>query len=116
MVHPFVTLPNFVSVTPSMGVLFPILIRGKVSILFFEGNYGIKGSRRGTERQESKHRLSRIATFLLPGFVLVAFLDCFLMPPRTSYLRMAAPPVNWELSYQPLIKTMTQRHVYGQSD
>jgi hypothetical protein len=25
MVHPFVTLPNFVSVTPSMGVLFPIL-------------------------------------------------------------------------------------------
>jgi hypothetical protein len=30
MVHPFVTAPNFVSVTPSMGVLFPILRRGKV--------------------------------------------------------------------------------------
>jgi hypothetical protein len=31
MVHPFVSAPNFVSVTPSMGVLFPILRRGKVS-------------------------------------------------------------------------------------
>jgi hypothetical protein len=25
MVHPFITAPNFVSVTPSMGVLFPFL-------------------------------------------------------------------------------------------
>jgi hypothetical protein len=25
MVHPFVLAPNFVSVTPSMGILFPIL-------------------------------------------------------------------------------------------
>jgi hypothetical protein len=32
MIHPFVSAPNFVSVTPSMGVLFPILRRGKVSI------------------------------------------------------------------------------------
>jgi hypothetical protein len=31
MVHPFDSAPNFVSVTPSMGVLFPILRRGKVS-------------------------------------------------------------------------------------
>ena len=31
MVHPFVSAPNFVSVTPSMGVLFPILRRGIVS-------------------------------------------------------------------------------------
>jgi hypothetical protein len=30
---PFITAPNFVSVTPSMGVLFPILRRGKVSTL-----------------------------------------------------------------------------------
>jgi hypothetical protein len=29
MVHPFVTAPNFVSVTPSMGVLFPFLRKGK---------------------------------------------------------------------------------------
>jgi hypothetical protein len=29
MVHPFVSAPNFVSVTPSMGVLFPILRRSK---------------------------------------------------------------------------------------
>jgi hypothetical protein len=38
MVHPFVTAPNFFSVTPSMGILFPILRRGKVSTrwsLFF---------------------------------------------------------------------------------
>jgi hypothetical protein len=28
MVHPFISAPNFVSVTPSMGVLFPILRRG----------------------------------------------------------------------------------------
>jgi hypothetical protein len=34
MVHPFVTAPNIVSVTPSMGVLFPILRRGKVSTLW----------------------------------------------------------------------------------
>ena len=34
MVHPFVSTPNFVSVTPSMGVLFPILRRGKVSTLW----------------------------------------------------------------------------------
>jgi hypothetical protein len=27
MVHPFISAPNFVSVTPSMGVLFPILRR-----------------------------------------------------------------------------------------
>jgi hypothetical protein len=25
MVHPFISVPNFVSVTPPMGVLFPIL-------------------------------------------------------------------------------------------
>jgi hypothetical protein len=31
MVHPFISAPNFVSVTPSMGVLFPILRRGEVS-------------------------------------------------------------------------------------
>ena len=31
MVYPFVSAPNFVSVTPSMDVLFPILRRGKVS-------------------------------------------------------------------------------------
>jgi hypothetical protein len=34
MVHPFVSAPNFVSVTPSMGVLFPIRRRGKVSTLW----------------------------------------------------------------------------------
>jgi hypothetical protein len=34
MVHPFVSAPNFVSVTSSMGVLFPILRRGKVSTLW----------------------------------------------------------------------------------
>jgi hypothetical protein len=34
IVHPFVSAPNFVSVKPSMGVLFPILRRGKVSTLW----------------------------------------------------------------------------------
>ena len=33
MVHSFVSTPNFVSVTPSMGVLFPIIRRGTVSTL-----------------------------------------------------------------------------------
>jgi hypothetical protein len=33
-VHPFISAPNFVSVTPSIGVLFPILRRGKVSTLW----------------------------------------------------------------------------------
>jgi hypothetical protein len=31
MVHPFVLAPNFVSVTPSIGILFPILTRNEVS-------------------------------------------------------------------------------------
>jgi hypothetical protein len=34
MVHPFLSAPNFFSVTPSMGVLFPILRRGEVSTLW----------------------------------------------------------------------------------
>ena len=33
MDHPFISAPNFVSVTPSMGVLFPFLRKGKVSTL-----------------------------------------------------------------------------------
>jgi hypothetical protein len=33
VVHPFLSAPKFVSVTPSMGVLFSILKRGKVSTL-----------------------------------------------------------------------------------
>ena len=33
MVHPLVLAPNFVSVTPSMGILFPILRRNEVSLL-----------------------------------------------------------------------------------
>jgi hypothetical protein len=31
MVHPFILGPNFVSVTPSMDILFPILGRNEVS-------------------------------------------------------------------------------------
>jgi hypothetical protein len=34
MVHSFILAPNFVSVTPSMGVLFPILRRNEVSTLW----------------------------------------------------------------------------------
>ena len=34
MVYPFVLAPNFVSVTPSMGILFPILKRNEVSTLW----------------------------------------------------------------------------------
>ena len=30
MVHPFVSAPNFVSISPSMGILFPILGRNEV--------------------------------------------------------------------------------------
>jgi hypothetical protein len=33
MVHPFISAPNFVSVTPSKGVLFPLLRRGIVFTL-----------------------------------------------------------------------------------
>jgi hypothetical protein len=32
MVHPFISAPNFVSVTPSRGVLFPLLRRGIVRL------------------------------------------------------------------------------------
>jgi hypothetical protein len=34
MVFPSVSAPNFVSVTPSMGILFPSLRRSKVSTLW----------------------------------------------------------------------------------
>jgi hypothetical protein len=34
MVHPFISAPNFGSVTPSMGVLFPNLRRGIEDTLF----------------------------------------------------------------------------------
>ena len=34
IVHSFIIAPNFVSVTPSMGILFPILRRDKVSTLW----------------------------------------------------------------------------------
>jgi hypothetical protein len=34
MVHLFVSAPNFVSVTLSMGVLFPVIRRGKVTTLW----------------------------------------------------------------------------------
>jgi hypothetical protein len=33
MVHPSVSAPNFVSVTPSMGILLPLLRRLKISTL-----------------------------------------------------------------------------------
>jgi hypothetical protein len=32
VVHPFILAPNFVSVTPSMGVLFPILIQMNICL------------------------------------------------------------------------------------
>jgi hypothetical protein len=32
MVHPFILAPNFVSATPSMDILFPILGRNEVSM------------------------------------------------------------------------------------
>jgi hypothetical protein len=35
MIHPFILAPNFVSVTPSIGILFPILRRNEVSTLWF---------------------------------------------------------------------------------
>jgi hypothetical protein len=31
IVYPFVLAPNFISITPSMGILFPILRRNEVS-------------------------------------------------------------------------------------
>ena len=34
MVHPFVLAPNFVSVTPSMDVFFPIIRRNEVSTVW----------------------------------------------------------------------------------
>ena len=34
MVHPFVSAPNFVSVTSPMGILFPIVRRDEVSTLW----------------------------------------------------------------------------------
>jgi hypothetical protein len=45
MVHPFISAPNFVSVTPSMGVLFPNLRRGIVSTLAYTSKILLKGPR-----------------------------------------------------------------------
>jgi hypothetical protein len=50
MVHPFISAPNFVSVTPSMGVLFPNLRRGIVSTL--QCNYLIKPKAHSTLKED----------------------------------------------------------------
>jgi hypothetical protein len=42
MVHPFITAPNFVSVTPSIGVLFPILRRGNQTFSLPPGFFGLR--------------------------------------------------------------------------
>jgi hypothetical protein len=39
MVHPFVLAPNFISVSPSMGILFPILQDPPVTLLFFPTSF-----------------------------------------------------------------------------
>jgi hypothetical protein len=39
MVHPFISASNFVSVTPSKGVLFPLLRRGIVSTLPVQNSF-----------------------------------------------------------------------------
>jgi hypothetical protein len=75
MVHPFISAPNFVSVTPSMGVLFPLLRRGIVSTLqssFFlsfmclanckEGSGGDRGGSQaltGGDKQEAANLRQR---------------------------------------------------------
>jgi hypothetical protein len=41
MVHPFVLAPNLVSVTPSMGILFPILRRNEVSDGFLRQGFSV---------------------------------------------------------------------------
>jgi hypothetical protein len=41
MVHPLISAPNFVSVTPSKGVLFPLLRRGIVSTL--QSSFDLEG-------------------------------------------------------------------------
>ena len=43
MVHRFISAPNFASVTPSMGVLFPIQRRGKVSLAAYVSEDGLVG-------------------------------------------------------------------------
>jgi hypothetical protein len=49
IVHPFVLAPNFVSVTPFVGILFPILRRNEVSTWWSSPNGEARESAQGAE-------------------------------------------------------------------
>ena len=88
MVLPSVSAPNFVSVTPSMGILFPILRRNKVSTLwssFFLSFMRFANCIMGILSFWENSHLSVLSHFLT-GF-------------RTTSLGMAPPTVGWALSY-----------------
>jgi hypothetical protein len=52
MVHPFISTPNFVSVTPSKGVLLPLLRRGIVFTL--QSGAGGKHKSKSNRNQDIK--------------------------------------------------------------
>jgi hypothetical protein len=87
MVHPFVSAPNFVSVTPSMGVLFPILRRGTDSMPDMSPsykNYSFMDWEKISQLniQELKLTLQKIASKLVD----------FGMYPKTNRLVMCSVP------------------------
>jgi hypothetical protein len=55
MVHAVLTTPNIVFVTPSMVALFPILRRGKVSIISFSIIKDMKSRKKNIEGNQNKH-------------------------------------------------------------
>jgi hypothetical protein len=61
MVHPFVSAPNFVSVTPSMGVLFPIL----TYITHITGNNVVKNYDNNNKNQSQEFLLSLVRAQLI---------------------------------------------------
>jgi hypothetical protein len=100
MVHPFILAPNFVSVTPSMGILFPILGRNEIStrwssfflilLCFANCIMGILGFWANIHLSVSSYQVSSFVGLCLSLFVFVSvFLFCFVLFFETEFLCIA---------------------------
>jgi hypothetical protein len=93
MVHSFISAPNFVSVTPSIGILFPILGRNEVSkhwSCFYLNSVQI-ASLRGTHPEPSGYRNQGPAG----DKILLVSLCTLSWPYATALHAQISPGENW---------------------
>jgi hypothetical protein len=75
MVHPFVSAPNFVCVTPSMGVLFPLLRRDIVSTL--QSSFFLSCSLFTVKWVKFKINISSLLDYILEKYNLGEFVKVY---------------------------------------